>query len=261
MTRPNCRICGGVSLELDALRMHRATAQSGGRAGESGGQGRRLRLVLEPAAPAHSSPSVGGWCRVDLRLVSYIPHGVVSRSVCVPVSRGASGALPCLVYHNPPRPTCCTRPLALSMGMANPTPLLLPLPESMAVLIPTSSPRLLRSGPPELPAGRGAGTAGRQRGVGAGGAAGPPRGRAASSGLGRAAAGAPRGRARAGDAVTPGDAGARGSPLLTGSQRHFPPILSGWTPSMLTRVHSGVRLDDISDRHPRWRGGKFAPQA
>lgn len=46
--------------------------------------------------------------------------------------------------------TCCTRPLALSMGMAKPTPLLDPDPDRMAVLMPTSSQRLLSSGPPDV---------------------------------------------------------------------------------------------------------------
>ncbi len=41
--------------------------------------------------------------------------------------------------------------LAVSTGMANPIPILPPLSEKMKVLIPITSPRILISGPPELP--------------------------------------------------------------------------------------------------------------
>ena len=42
-------------------------------------------------------------------------------------------------------------PFAMFTGMAKPMPMLPPLPERIAELIPTSSPRRFTSAPPELP--------------------------------------------------------------------------------------------------------------
>ncbi len=42
-------------------------------------------------------------------------------------------------------------PLAMFTGIAKPMPMLPPLPERIAELIPTSSPRRFTSAPPELP--------------------------------------------------------------------------------------------------------------
>ena len=47
--------------------------------------------------------------------------------------------------------TCCTMPATVSIGIANPTPLLAPLGDAIAVLMPTRRPLASSSGPPLLP--------------------------------------------------------------------------------------------------------------
>ena len=46
---------------------------------------------------------------------------------------------------------CCTIFFALFAGIANPKPILPPVCETIAVLIPITSPSKLNNGPPELP--------------------------------------------------------------------------------------------------------------
>mmetsp|Transcript_2631 Transcript_2631/g.5873 ORF Transcript_2631/g.5873 Transcript_2631/m.5873 type:complete len:223 (+) Transcript_2631:347-1015(+) len=111
-------------------------------------EGSPCPLRVTPLIPALAQGELGGTSRTTAPLSTM---GIPLLAASCGVGRRSRYEMPSTARCTCPYLTSCsTTPLAVSMGMAKPTPALTPAPRD-AVLIPIRLPPLSSSGPPELP--------------------------------------------------------------------------------------------------------------